>query len=97
LRSNGQKLFFEVPIRYVSADDEFEPPTVTFAVDPSQEQNAEFILHPDANEAVLWQPGSALIVRTVRPIKMQVEVTPRRQTGSIAAINQSINIPTFFS
>jgi hypothetical protein len=72
-------------IRYVSADDEFEPPTVTFAVDPSQEENAEFILHPDANEAVLWQPGSALIIRTVRPIKMQVEVTPRRQAGSIAA------------
>jgi hypothetical protein len=72
-------------VRYVSAEDEFEPPTVTFAVDPSQEQNAEFILHPDANEAVLWQPGSALIIRTVRPIKMQVEVTPRRQAGSIAA------------
>jgi hypothetical protein len=72
-------------VRYVSADDAFEPPIVTFTLDPSQEQAAEFFLHPDAHEPILWQPGSSLIMRTVRPVKMQIEVTPRRQAGSIAA------------
>jgi hypothetical protein len=72
-------------VRYVSADDAFEPPIVTFTLDPSREQDAEFFLHPDAHEPILWQPGSSLIMRTVRPVKMQVEVTPRRQAGSIAA------------
>ncbi len=72
-------------VRYVSADDAFEPPIVTFTLDPSQEQDAEFFLHPDAHEPILWQPGSSLIMRTVRPVRMQVEVTPRRQAGSIAA------------
>jgi hypothetical protein len=72
-------------VRYISADDAFEPPIVTFTLDPTQEQNAEFFLHPDAHEPILWQPGSSLIMRTVRPVKMQIEVTPRRQAGSIAA------------
>src|ERR1700722_17166313 len=72
-------------VRYVSADDAFEPPIVAFALDPSQEQDAEFFLHPDAREPILWQPGSSLIMRTVRPVNMQIEVTPRRRAGSIAA------------
>jgi hypothetical protein len=72
-------------IGYVSADDAFEPPIVTFSLDPSQEQDAEFLLDPDTDEPILCQPGTALIMRTVRPVKMQVVVTPRRQDGSIAA------------
>jgi hypothetical protein len=72
-------------IRYVSADDEFEPPIVSFALEPSQNQSAEFLLHPDAKDSVLWQPGSSLIMRAIRPVKIRVEVAPRRQAGSIAA------------
>ncbi len=78
----GRGLFV---IRYVSADDEFEPPIVELAIEPSQDDSAEYFLHPDADKPVLWQPGSSLILRTKGPTKIQVEVTPRRQAGSIAA------------
>jgi hypothetical protein len=72
-------------VRYVSADDAFEPPIVILSLDLSQAQDAKFFLHPDAQEPILWQPGSSLIMRTVRPVKIQIEVTPRRRAGSIAA------------
>lgn len=72
-------------VRYVSADDQSDPPIVTLGFDPPQDQNGQFILHPDASEPVLWQPGSALIMRAARPVKVRIEVNPRRPAGSIAA------------
>src|ERR1700685_2503638 len=72
-------------VRYVSPDDAFKPPIVILSLDLSPEQDAKFFLHPDAQEPILWQPGSSLIMRTVRPVKIQIEVTPRRRAGSIAA------------
>jgi hypothetical protein len=72
-------------IRYATADDEAEPPTVRVAIDPSDQSKAMIILHPEAEEAVLHQPGAALAVRAMAPVKLMVEVTPLRDNGPTAA------------
>jgi hypothetical protein len=45
----------------------------------------ELLLHPDAQDATLWRPGSSLVVRTTSAAKVHVEVVPLRPTGSRAA------------
>jgi hypothetical protein len=49
------------------------------------ERIVELLLHPDASDAILWQPGSSLVVRTTSAARLQVEVVPCRPNGSRAA------------
>ncbi|MEO6779463.1 MAG: hypothetical protein ABI407_00670 [Bradyrhizobium sp.] len=72
-------------IQYQSADDEASPPKVVVSAAPGHEREVELVLHPDADEAVLWQPGSSLIVRTNAAVQLHVQVVPLRQNGSKAA------------
>jgi hypothetical protein len=71
-------------IRYGAAEDEFHPPKVTVGL-ATGVQDVEFVLHPDAQEPVLWKPGTSLVVRAATPTKLQIEVTPSREGGSMAA------------
>lgn len=72
-------------VRYATADDDSEPPIVSVAIDPSDDEDATIILHPDAKEAVLYEPGAALMVRATTRVKLTVEVMPLRENGSTAA------------
>lgn len=89
-RSLGQQRIVDLNrgmfvIRYETAQDERHPPTVRVAVAPGSERNAAIVLHPDAAEAVLWQPGSGLVVRVASQARLLVEVVPARPNGSSAA------------
>ena len=72
-------------VRYAAAEDKIQPPKVTVAPDHASSQNISFLLHPDHNEAVLWQPDSGLVVRATAAAKLSVEVTPTQAGGSAAA------------
>jgi hypothetical protein len=72
-------------VRYGSAEDPFEPPKVTVSVARDHIRNIEFILTPDAREPVLWQPGTALVVRAIAQATLLIEATPLRQDGSRTA------------
>jgi hypothetical protein len=72
-------------VQYQSADDEMSPPKVVVSPAPGDERKVELLLHPDADRAVLWQPGSSLIVRTRSPAQLEVRVIPLRPNGSRAA------------
>jgi len=68
-------------IQYQSADDEASPPKVVVSPAPGHEREVQLFLHPDADEAVLWQPGSSLIVRTNAAAQLHVQVVPLPRTG----------------
>jgi len=72
-------------IHYESADDEASPPKVVIEAASGYERKVELVLHPDVDQAVLWQPGSSLIVRTSSPAQLDVQVVPLRPRGSRAA------------
>lgn len=72
-------------IQYQSADDEALPPKVMISPAPDHERRVELLLHPDADQATLWQPGSSLVVRTNSPAKLHIQVLPQRPNGSRAA------------
>jgi hypothetical protein len=72
-------------IRYSSADDPRRPPSVRIALDGDSAPENALITHPDAHEAVLFEPGTALAVRAVSPTRLLVEVTPAGEDGSTAA------------
>lgn len=72
-------------VRYATADDERRPPKVAVVVNPADEKNVELVLNPDHKDAVLWQPGSCLVVRARKPGKLLVEVTALDAGGSTAA------------
>jgi len=72
-------------VRYAAAEDKIQPPKVTVAPDHASAQNISLLLHPDHNEAVLWQPDSSLVVRATAAGKLSVEVTPTQEGGSAAA------------
>src|SRR5580704_16948768 len=72
-------------IQYKDAEDEASPPRVVVKPVSGHENNVELLLHPDANDSVLWRPGSSLVVRTTSSAKLQVEVIPLRANGSRAA------------
>jgi hypothetical protein len=63
-------------ISYKSAEDLDRPPRVEVAPAPGHEKRMELVLHPDAREAVLWQPNSSLVVRVNSPGQLQVQVLP---------------------
>lgn len=75
-------LFF---VSYKSADDAVAPPRVVVAPAPGHERRIELVLHPDADEAVLWQPNTSLVVRVEAPATLNVQVLPLRPGGSRAA------------
>jgi hypothetical protein len=72
-------------VRYSSADDPRRPPTIRIALDPDSAPENALIIHPDAREAMLFEPGTALAVRAVSPTRLLVEVTPADEDGSTAA------------
>lgn len=72
-------------VRYAAAEDKIQPPKVTVAPDRASAQNISLLLHPDHNEAVLWQPNSGLVVRATAAAKLSVAVTPTQEGGSAAA------------
>src|SRR5215475_8573895 len=72
-------------VRYTAAEDKTQPPKVTVAVDTASAKDVTFFLHPDHNEAVLWQPESCLVVRAKAKGQLAVEVIPQQEGGSVAA------------
>jgi hypothetical protein len=72
-------------IQYKEAEDEACPPWVAVKPASGHERSVELLLHPDANDSILWRPGSSLVVRTSSAAKLQVEVVPLRPGGSRAA------------
>jgi hypothetical protein len=72
-------------VRYATADDESRPPRVAIVVNPKFQRDIELVLSPDHQEAVLWQPGSCLVVRASEPGQLLVEVIPADVGGSTAA------------
>jgi len=72
-------------VRYSSAEDEAFPPKVQIFTAPGSDDAISAILHPDEQEAVLWQPGSGLVVQAVDAGQLMVEVTPTRAKGSASA------------
>lgn len=72
-------------VRYSAAEDEDRPPRVKVTPDPRSGKSLALVLHPDHKEAVLWQPGTGLVVRAVEAGQLIIEVTPIDEDGSGAA------------
>ena len=72
-------------VRYATAEDEAHPPRVMVFPEPDSHANIRFLLHPDHDEAVLWQPGTCLAVRATAPGMLSVHVIPMREDCSAAA------------
>jgi len=81
----GRGLFL---VRYAAAEDAGRPPRVRVSVDQKRQPNISLVLHPDHIDAVLWRPGSSLVVRATSPGEIIVEVSPAQRHGSSAAIVQ---------
>ena len=43
-------------VRYAAAEDEIQPPKVKIRPEPPDNKDITLFLHPDHDEAVLWQP-----------------------------------------
>jgi hypothetical protein len=72
-------------VRYATAEDEAFPPKVKVTAAPGSDDAISAILHPDEREAVLWQPGSGLVIQALDAGRLLVEVTPTRAKGSASA------------
>jgi hypothetical protein len=72
-------------VRYAAADDEARPPLVKVSSEPASDKNVSLILHPDHREGALWRPGACLVVRTMIPSKLAIEVVSAQAGGSVAA------------
>jgi hypothetical protein len=72
-------------VRYATADSGGRPPRVEIAVNSKHRKNIELVLSPEHDEAVLWQPGSCLVVRAHKPGQLLVDVTPSEVGGSTSA------------
>jgi hypothetical protein len=72
-------------VRYAAAEDEAQPPRVMVSPDPASDKDIRFLLHPDHNEAVLWQADTCLVVQAMAPGMLSVQVIPVRDDGSVAA------------
>jgi hypothetical protein len=75
-------------VRYVAAEDDVRPPTVTVTFDRKQRHTLLLVLHPDHSDPVLSRPGSCLVVVAAEPGELIVEVNPSRSDGSSAATVQ---------
>jgi hypothetical protein len=72
-------------VRYVTADDGTRPPSVKVSSEPMSDRNVSLVLHPDCQDAVLWQPGASVVIRATTSSKLLVEVVPIDEGGSLAA------------
>jgi hypothetical protein len=87
-------------VRYATADHESRPPKINVVVNPKHRNNIELVLSPDHRDAVLWRPGSCLVVRASKPGQIFVEVVPIDKDGSSAAtvklesLSQGEAVPT---
>lgn len=72
-------------VRYGDAEDAEKPPIVRVSLDREIGSDNFVILHPDAHEAILSGPGSALAIRAATPAKLLVEVIPLEANGSTTA------------
>ena len=72
-------------LRYASTENDAFPPKVTIAPEARSIDNVQFVLHPDREEAVLWRPGTALVVQAAGPAKLQVEVKATDANGFSSA------------
>ncbi len=72
-------------MRYATADNERRPPKVKIVVNPKYQKNIELVLSPGHRDAVLWRPGSCLVVRASKPGQLLVDVIPIDNEGSTAA------------
>src|SRR5262249_29004142 len=72
-------------IRYTAAADVARPPKVTVAPELGSTKDISVLLHPDHNEAVLWQPDSCVVVRAMAAGELCVQVEPAQEGGSAAA------------
>src|SRR4029079_8665074 len=72
-------------VRYATADHESRPPKIHIVVNPKHQKNIELVLSPDHRDAVLWQPGSCLVVRPSKPGQIFVELMAIEPGGSTAA------------
>ena len=72
-------------VRYAGAEDSARPPAVRVSPEPAPNKNLGFLLHPDHDTAVLWQPDTCLVVRALAPATLSVEVIPAQEGGSVAA------------
>jgi hypothetical protein len=77
-------------IRYAAAEDATRPPIVTLASASASAPNEafDFLLHPDHDQAVLWQPNSCVAMRSLAPGVLSVEVSATYDGGSAAATVQ---------
>jgi hypothetical protein len=72
-------------LRYATADDDKRPPKIRILVNPKHTGCVELVLNPEHSDAVLWQPGSCLVVRATAPAQLFVEVIAIEEGGSTAA------------
>jgi hypothetical protein len=72
-------------IRYTAAEDELRPPKVRVSTDAKSGKSLTLVLHPDHKEAVLWQPGTGLIVKASEAGQLVIEVVPMDENASAAA------------
>ncbi|MGA8616350.1 MAG: hypothetical protein WB760_32585 [Xanthobacteraceae bacterium] len=72
-------------VRYAAAEDQEQPPHVKLSADPSSKKDISFILYPDHNEPILWEPDTCLVVRATAAGKLAVQVIPMEEGGSTAA------------
>ena len=72
-------------VHYAAAEDQAQPPKIMVCAEPASNKNISILLHPDCDEAVLWQPEAHLVVQALAPGKLAVQVIPRQEGGSVAA------------
>jgi hypothetical protein len=72
-------------VRYTAAEDQEQPPRVRLSVDASSKKDVSFVLYPDHNEPILWEPDTCLVVRATAAGKLAVQVIPLEEGGSTAA------------
>jgi len=72
-------------VRYASAEDAVQPPKVSVAVNPRHARNIQLVSNPLHSDALLWQPGTALVFRAIQPGQLFVDVLANAPGGSTAA------------
>jgi hypothetical protein len=73
-------------VRYVSAEDQDFPPRIEISAAPRSADEICIVLHPDAAEPVLWEPGAALVVQAVKKGQLIVGAIAARANSSTAAV-----------
>lgn len=72
-------------VRYADADDAAQPPKVSVTVNPRHEKSIQLVSNPLHGDALMWQPGTALVFRATQPGQLFVDVLANAPGGSTAA------------